>query len=167
MATLTLVHVLISLAGIVSGFVVIFGLLGAKRLDRWTATFLITTLLTSVTGFLFPVHKLLPSHIIGILSLLVLAVAIFARYVRRLAGAWRWIYVVTATLALYFNVFVLVVQSFLKVPGLKAMAPTQSEPPFAIAQGFVLLLFIVLGTLAVKKFQIKPLSVAAAASTTR
>jgi hypothetical protein len=167
MATLTLVHVLISLVGIVSGFVVVFGLLAAKRLDGWTAIFLISTVLTSVTGFLFPVHKLLPSHIIGIISLLVLAVAIFARYVHQLAGAWRWIYVVTATLALYFNVFVLVVQSFLKVPALKAMAPTQSEPPFAIAQGLVLLQFIVLGTLAVKRFQVKPVAVAAAASTTR
>jgi len=168
MAALTLVHVLISLVGIVSGFVVVFGLLAAKRLNRWTAIFLITTVLTSVTGFLFfPFHKLLPSHIVGTISLLVLAVAIFARYARRLAGAWRSVYVVTATLALYFNVFVLVVQSFLKVPALKALAPTQSEPPFAIVQGLVLLLFIVLGTFAVKRFRIDALAAAAAASTTR
>ena len=164
MTTLTLVHVLISLVGIVSGFVVVFGLLAAKRLDGWTAIFLITTVLTSVTGFLFfPIHKLMPSHIVGTISLIVLAVALYARYVRQLAGPWRWTYVVTATLALYFNVFVLVVQSFLKVPALKALAPTQTEPPFAIAQGLVLLLFLVLGTFAVKRFRIEPLSMVTAA----
>jgi hypothetical protein len=144
-----------------------FGLLGAKRLERWTAIFLVTTVLTSVTGFLLPAHKLLPSHIIGIISLLVPAVAIFARYVRQLAGAWRGIYVVTATAALYFNVFVLVVQSFLKVPALKTLAPTQAEPPFAIAQTIVLLLFIVLGIVAFKRFRSEPLPMGAAASTSR
>lgn len=164
MAVLTLTHVLISLVGIVSGFVVVFGLLSAKRLDGWTAIFLTTTVLTSATGFLFPVHKLLPSHIIGIISLVVLAVAIYARYLRQLVGAWRAIYVVTAALALYFNVFVLVVQSFMKIPALKALAPTQSEPPFAIAQGLVLLLFIVLGALAVKRFRIAPISIGATAA---
>lgn len=159
-----LIHVAISLVGIVSGFVVVFGLLGARKLDGWTALFLTTTVLTSVTGFLLPAHKILPSHIIGAISLVVLAVAIFARYARHLDGGWRSTYVVTSTLALYFNVFVLVVQSFMKVPALKALAPTQSEPPFAIAQGIVLLLFIVLGTAGVKKFRIESLSTATAAT---
>ena len=132
-ATYTFLHVLISLVGIASGFVVLFGLLTKKRLDRWTALFLITTAATSVTGFGFPVHELLPSHKVGIISLVVLTAAFFARYRFHLAGSWRWIYVVGAVLALYFNVFVLVVQLFLKVPALKALAPTQKEPPFAAA----------------------------------
>jgi len=153
LSTFTLVHVVISLVGIVSGFVVLFGLLTAKRLDGFTALFLLTTVLTSVTGFGFPFDHLLPSHKVGIISLGVLAVAIAARYLLRLAGAWRWIYVVAAVMALYLNVFVLVVQAFEKVPVLKAMAPTQSEPPFLVAQLVVLTLFIVLGFFAVRKFQ--------------
>ena len=153
LSTFTLVHVVISLVGIVSGFVVLFGLLTAKRLDGWTALFLLTTVLTSVTGFGFPFDHLLPSHKVGIISLGVLAVAIAARYLLRLAGAWRWIYVVAAVTALYLNVFVLVVQAFEKVPVLKTMAPTQSEPPFLVAQLVVLTLFIVLGFFAVRKFQ--------------
>ncbi|HWC17555.1 MAG TPA: hypothetical protein VG498_11105 [Terriglobales bacterium] len=164
MATLTAIHVVISLAGIVSGFVVIFGLLGGKQLDRWTAFFLTTTVLTSVTGYFFPVHKLMPSHIVGALSLVALGFAIFARYNRNLTGRWRATYVVTAIVAQYFNVFVLVVQSFLKIPSLKALAPTQSEPPFEIAQGLVLVLFVVLGTLAVKRFRVESAAVVAAAS---
>ena len=153
LSTFTLVHVVISLVGIVSGFVVLFGLLTAKRLDGFTALFLLTTVLTSVTGFGFPFDHLLPSHKVGIISLGVLAVAIAARYLLRLAGAWRWIYVVAAVMALYLNVFVLVVQAFEKVPVLKTMAPTQSEPPFLVAQLVVLTLFIVLGFFAVRKFQ--------------
>src|SRR5438270_12757556 len=129
-ATYTLIHVLISLVGIASGLVVVFGLLGGKRLDGWTALFLATTVATSVTGFGFPFDHLLPSHKVGILSLVLLTVAILARHAFHLAGAWRWIYVVSAAVALYLNVFVLVVQAFEKVPALKAMAPTQSEPPF-------------------------------------
>jgi len=165
MTTLTLLHVLISLAGIISGFVIAFGLLGGKRLEGWTKFFLTTTVLTSATGFLFfPFPKLLPSHIIGGISLVVLAIAIFARYVRHLSGAWRSTYVLSAILALYFNVFVLVVQSFMKVPALKALAPTQSEPPFVITQGIVLLLFVVLGFSGVKRFRINSLSVSAATS---
>src|SRR2546422_7290377 len=124
-STFTLVHVMISLVGIVSGFVVVFGLLAGKRLDRWTALFLTSTVATSVTGFGFPFDHLLPSHKVGILSLLVLAVAIIARFVFHLAAAWRGIYVVSAVVALYLNVFVLVVQLFEKVPALRAMAPTQ------------------------------------------
>jgi hypothetical protein len=125
----------------------------AKRLDGWTATFLLTTVATSATGFGFPFAVLLPSHKIGILSLVVLAVAIVARYVRHLAGAWRWIYVACAVVALYFNVFVLVVQLFRRVTVLQELAPTQSEPPFAVAQLVVLALFIWLGVRAVKRFQ--------------
>lgn len=164
MTTLTLVHVLISLAGIVSGFVVLLGLLAGKRLDGWTAFFLTSTVLTSVTGYFFPVHKLMPSHIVGAISLVVLALAVFARYARHLLGPWRSTYVVSAILALYLNVFVLVVQLFLKVPALKALAPTQSEPPFAITQGLVLLLFVVMGITAVKSFRIASSSIAVAAS---
>ena len=164
LATLTLVHVLISLAGIAIGFVVLFGLIAGKRLDRWTTWFLTTTVATSVTGYFFPVHMLMPSHIVGAISLVVLALAIYARYSRQLAGGWGSTYVVGATLALYLNVFVLVVQLFLKVPALKALAPTQQEPPFAIAQGILFAVFIVLGIAAVRKFRIEPLPVAVAAS---
>jgi hypothetical protein len=154
--TFTLVHVVLSLIGIFAGLIVMFGLLAAKRLDGSTALFLASTVLTSVTGFLFPFHRFLPSHAVGILSLLVLAIAILARYTFHLAGAWRRTYVVTAMVALYLNVFVLVVQGFLKVPALKAMAPTQSEPPFKIAQLVVLALFIALTILASIKFRNEP-----------
>lgn len=155
LATYTLLHVLISVAGIGSGLVVMFGLLGGKRLDSWTALFLATTVLTSVTGFGFPFDHVLPSHILGILSLVVLAVAIPARYRFQLAGAWRAAYIVAAGMALYFNVFVLVVQLFEKVPGLRALAPTQKEPPFLIAQLAVLLIFAALTILAVKRFHLE------------
>ena len=153
MTALTFVHVVLSLVGIFSGLVVAFGLLAAERLDGWTAVFLATTVATSVTGFFFPFHKLLPSHGVGIISLVVLSVAILARYGRHLAGAWRRTYVITALTALYLNVFVLIVQLFLKVPALKAMAPTQSEPPFKLAQLAVLVLFIVLGIFGTMRFR--------------
>ncbi|MBZ5601982.1 MAG: hypothetical protein LAO79_06725 [Acidobacteriia bacterium] len=156
MPPLTFIHVVISLIGIGSGLVVLAGMLNAQRLDSWTATFLSTTVLTSLTGFLLPAPHFLPSHAIGILSIVVLAVAIAARYSFHLAGGWRTAYVVTASIALYFNVFVLIVQSFLKVPSLHALAPTQSEPPFAIAQGTVLILFVALTILAVKRFHPEP-----------
>ena len=152
MTTLTFVHVVLSLVGILSGFVVLIGMYGSKQGSGWTATFLATTVATSVTGFFFPFDHLLPSHMVGILSLVVLAIAIFALYSRRLANAWRWIYVGSAIMSLYLNVFVLVAQLFAKVPSLKALAPTQAEPPFAIAQGVVLVLFLALGVGAVKKF---------------
>ena len=122
-ATFTAVHVAISLIGIVTGLIVLYGLLTAKRLDGWTAIFLVTTVLTSVTGFGFPFDHLLPSHKVGIISLVLLAIAILARYALHMAGAWRWIYVVSATMALYLNCFVLVVQSFEKVPALKSDGP--------------------------------------------
>jgi len=161
MNTFTLVHVVISLIGIVSGIVVLLGFLSAKRLDGWNAIFLITTVLTSVTGFLFPLHKLLPSHILGVMSLVVLAFALFARYVRRMAGPWRRTYAVTSSIALYFNVFVLIAQMFQKIPALKSLAPTQSEPPFLVVQLVCLVLFTVLTILAAIKF--RPETVVAAA----
>jgi magnesium-transporting ATPase (P-type) len=145
------------LVGIFSGFVVLFGLLRGNRCDGWTKLFLITTVATSVTGYGFPVDRLMPSHVVGFISLVVLAVAIFARYRRHLAGIWRWIYVVTAMIALYLNVFVGVVQAFEKVPALKALAPTQSEPPFARTQLVVLALFILLSIIAALRFRPEPI----------
>ena len=156
MDTLTKVHVIISLIGIGSGLVVVVGLLTAKRLDGWTALFLASTVLTSVTGFFFPFHGFTPAIGVGIISLVLLAIAIIARYPCHLRGAWRWLYVVTAMLSLYLNVFVLVVQLFQKVPALKALAPTQSEPPFQFTQLLVLVLFIALTILAVIRFRIEP-----------
>jgi len=152
----TIIHTLISLVGIFTGFVVLFGLLAGKRLDGWTKWFLITTVATSVTGFFFPFHGFTPAHGVGIISLVVLAVAIYARYPRQLAGHWRWIYVVTAVIALYLNVFVGVVQAFLKVPALKTMAPTQSEPPFKLTQLVVLGLFVVLTIVGAIRFRLEP-----------
>src|SRR6266700_4392710 len=159
-STFTLVHVLISLVGIASGLVVVFGLLTGKRLDGATATFLASTVATSVTGFGFPFDHLLPSHKVGILSLLVLAVAIIARFVFHLAAAWRGIYVVSAVVALYLNVFVLVVQLFEKVPALRAMTPTQKEPPFLLAQLVMLALFVGLTIIAAKRFRMAPVGAA-------
>ncbi len=151
--TYTLIHVLISLVGIASGLIVVFGYLTGKRFDGMTALFLITTVLTSVTGFGFPFDHLSPAHKVGIISLVVLAIAIPARYLYNLRGPWRWIYVVTSIIALYLNVFVAVVQAFEKIPTLKALAPTQSEPPFLVAQIAVLLIFITITILATKKFR--------------
>ncbi len=150
--TYTLVHVIISLVGIASGLVVMFGLVGGKRFDAWTALFLATTVATSVTGFGFPFHKVTPAIVVGILSLVLLALSILGRSVFHLAGGWRRTYVITAVIALYFNVFVLIVQSFEKAPALRKLAPTQSEPPFLIAQVIVLVLFVVIGIRAVKGF---------------
>jgi hypothetical protein len=149
---LTTLHVAISLTGIVSGLVVLYGMLGSQRLGGWTALFLATTILTSVTGFMFPFSGLLPSHVVGLISLVVLAVALLALYGFRLAGPWRWIYVATALAALYLNVFVGVVQAFQKLSPLQSLAPTQSEPPFALAQLAVLAIFLALGFLAVRRF---------------
>ena len=160
LSTFTLVHVVISLIGVGSGLLVMYGLLIGKRLDGATAIFLASTVATSVTGFGFPFAHLLPSPKVGILSLMVLAVAIFARYVFHLAAAWRGIYVVCAVVALYLNVFVLVVQLFEKVPALRAMAPTQKEPPFLVAQLFVLAFFVALTIIAAKRFRIAPVSAA-------
>ncbi len=151
---LTVTHVAISLVGIFSGLIVVFGLFTARGLNGWTALFLTTTIATSVTGFFYPIHHLTPGLVLGIVSLLVLTVAVFARYGRHLVGSWRWIYVISAMISLYLNVFVLIVQAFLKVPALTAMAPTQSEPPFKLTQLVVLALFIVLTIGAVIRFRI-------------
>ena len=155
LSAFTMVHVIISLIGIVSGFIVLFGLFGSHRLPGMTALFLLTTILTSVTGFLFPFEKLLPSHMVGIVSLIVLAIACFALYVMKLSGPWRWIYTLTAMIALYLNVFVLVIQSFLKIGPLHALAPSvpPSEPPFAVVQGIVLVFFIIAIIGAVRRFR--------------
>jgi hypothetical protein len=155
LSTFTLLHVAISLIGIVAGLVVMFGLLSSDRRPGWTALFLVTTILTSVTGFGFPFTQLLPSHVVGIISLVLLAIAVIALYVGHLSGSWRWIYVVTAMTSLYLNIFVLVIQSFLKIGPLHALAPSNppSGPPFAIVQGVVLVLFIVIIVGAVRKFR--------------
>ena len=152
----TQVHVAISLVAILSGLVVLFGMLTSRRLDHWTSFFLLTTVATSVTGFFFPFHGFTPAIGVGIISLVVLAVAIFTRYARHLAGTWRLLYVISATLALYLNVFVLVVQLFQNVAALKVMAPTQTESPFLVAQLLTLILFVVLGILAAIRFRLSP-----------
>jgi hypothetical protein len=153
LATYTTVHVIISLIGIASGFLVLFGLLRGTLFSRWNSLFLITTVLTSVTGFGFPNTKVTPGIVVGILSLVALAIAIFALYARHLNGVWRRTYVITAMTALYFNVFVLVVQLFEKVPAIHALAPTQTEAPFKIVQLLLLILFITFITAAARKFR--------------
>jgi hypothetical protein len=153
MTAFTLIHVLLSLVGIASGLIVVLGMLAAKRLDGLTALFLATTVLTSVTGFFFPYRGFKPSYAVGVLSMIALAIAIFARYSRRMAGPWLRTYAITSVIALYFNVFVLIVQLFEKVPALKAMAPTQSEPPFKFTHLVVLVLFIALGIGAARRFR--------------
>jgi len=142
-------HVAISLLGIASGFVVLFGMLTGDPMASWTAFFLAMTIATSVTGFFFPFQKLLPSHIVGILSLLLLGLAVYARYAAHLVGSFAWIYAVCVVIAQYLNFFVLIVQSFQKVPALKKLAPTQTENPFKIAKGVALLAFVGLGIQAV------------------
>jgi hypothetical protein len=154
-ATFTLMHVVLSLIGIVSGLIVLFGMFRARRLEAWTALFLATTVLTSVTGFFFPRDHVMPSHVVGALSLAVLVVALLALYAYRLAGSWRWIYVTGAVVALYFNVFVGVVQAFQKLPFLQPLAPTQAEPPFVVTQAAVLAIFVGLGIVAVRSFHPK------------
>ena len=162
--TLTFLHVAISLIGIVSGIVVGFGLLSGKRMDTLTSLFLWTTILTSVTGFIFfPFHGVTPGIVVGILSLIVLAIAWVARYNKKMEGPWRKTYVVTAMIALYLNVFVLIAQSFAKVPALHALAPTQNEPAFKIAQLVCLLIFLVWTTGAAIKF--RPAETAAVTAT--
>jgi hypothetical protein len=143
----------LSLIGIVTGLVVAYGLLTQQRLPRWTAVFLATTALTSLSGFPLAPFGFDPARVVGTLSLILLALAIVALYVFHTAGAWRWVYIVGAVAGLYLNVFVAVVQSFQKLPFLHALAPTQSEPPFAIVQGIVLLVFIIIGVLAVRRFR--------------
>lgn len=156
MTPLVFVHVLISFIGIFSGAYVAWAMLRADPVPKWTAVFLWSTLLTSLSGFILPADKFLPSHATGIVSVLVLAFTFYAWYAKKLEGRWRSIYAGTAIAALYLNVFVLVVQAFLKVPGLHALAPKQSEPPFAITQGAVLIGFILLGILATRRFRGAP-----------
>ena len=153
---LTIVHVAISLVGIGAGFVVMWGLLVTKRLNTWTAIFLTATTATSVTGFFFPIERFTPALTLGILSLIVLAPALASRYYYDLAGPWRRTYVITAMIAQYLNVFVLIVQSFQKIPSLSELAPTQSEQPFAVAQLVTLALFIAYTTLAAVRFRPEP-----------
>jgi len=152
----TIVHTLISLIAIFTGLIVVFGMIGGKRLDGWTRWFLITAVLTTATGFFFPFHGVTPAIILGIISIPFLALTIFARCSKQLAGAWRWIYVVGAVMSLYFNLFVLVVQLFEKVPGLHAIAPTQTESPFKLAQLALLISSILLGIVAVVRFRPEP-----------
>ncbi|MGC1372282.1 MAG: hypothetical protein WA824_09100 [Candidatus Sulfotelmatobacter sp.] len=159
-STYTLIHVVISLIGIGSGLVVLWGMMRNKPLDGITAIFLAFTVLTSLTGFGFPFTHVTPGIIVGVISMVLLALAITARYGFHLAGPWRLIYVVTALMALYLNVFVLVVQSFEKVPALHALAPTQSEPPFMGTQLVVLVVFIILTLFAGRKFHPAPASAA-------
>lgn len=148
----TLLHTVLSLVGIATGLIVAFGMLANARLDGWTAIFLATTVLTSLTGFLFPFASVTPAVVVGAISMAVLAIAIAARYAFGLRGHWRWIYVVTALAALYLNSFVGVVQAFQKQPFLQPLAPTQSEPPFLLAQAAVLIFFLVIGAIALRRF---------------
>lgn len=152
----TNLHVALSLIGIVSGIVAMFGLMAGRLLKGWTPLFLSSTFATSVSGFGFPFTQLLPSHYTGIVSLVVLAIAFVALYWGKLAGAWRWVYAVTAVVALYLNVFVLIVQTFLKVPSLRTLAPTQSEPPFLYAQAAALALFAVFAIIAAFRLRVEP-----------
>jgi hypothetical protein len=153
MTTLVFLHVLISLIGIGAGLIVALGMMISKRLPNWTALFLLTTVLTSVSGFFLPADHIKPSHIVGVVSLVVLAIALYALYGRNLQGAWRPIYAATAVLALYLNVFVLIAQAFLKAPALKELAPNGSEPPFLIAQGAGLILFVLIGLVGLVRFR--------------
>jgi hypothetical protein len=162
-ANFTLLHVIISLVAIASGLVVLFGMLGSRRMPGWTLFFLVTIILTSVTGYFFPIHGFTPAHAVGAVSLVILLIALVALYGKHLSGAWRWIYVVTAVTALWFNVFVLIVQSFEKVSLLNPLAP-QVGPPFSepqntyfmIAQVLALAVFVVLGIVAALRFRPGP-----------
>lgn len=151
--TFTFVHVVISLVGIMTGFIVVALMLQSAPIAGWNAFFLVSTILTSVTGYFFPITGLTPAHVVGAISLVILAVALFAVYGKKLVGRWRAIYVVSAVAALWLNFFVAVVQSFNKFAYLNTFAPTGSEPPFAVTQGIVLILFIVLGVAAVRRYR--------------
>ena len=156
MDTYTFIHVLISLLAILTGFVVMLGLLTSRRFSGWTALFLLLTIATCLTGFGFPFTKLLPSHIVGIITLVFSAIATLALYLRRLAGSWRWIYAAAAAIALYLNVFVLIVQAFQKVPALSALAPTGTEQPFKLTQIVVLAVFSLLTLIGMWRFRPRP-----------
>ena len=149
----TTIHVIISLIAIAAGFIAVFEMIANKSLGIWNTIFLWTTIATSVTGFGFPITGITPGIVVGIISLVILTVALFALYAQHLAGAWRWVYIIIAIVALWFNMFVLIVQAFQKTSSLKTLAPTQSEPPFQLAQGAALLAFVALAILAVRKFR--------------
>jgi hypothetical protein len=150
----TLLHVVISLVGIGTGFIVMYGITAGQRLPRWTAWFLAFTVLTSLTGFLFPLKQIGPPHLFGVISLVVLAFALYGLYGAKLAGSWRWIYVVGAVIAQYLNVFVLIAQAFNKIPALNQFAPTQTtEPAFAVSQLVLLAIYVWVGILGVKAFR--------------
>lgn len=153
LAAFTVLHLIISMIAIGLGFIVAGGLLASNRMPGWTLWFLVLTILTNATGVLFPFTKILPSHVVAIISLVLLAVAVYALYGKGLSGVWRTVYVVTAMLALWFNVFVLIAQSFQKVALLNVYAPTGAEPPFAITQGVVLVFFIGLIVLGTRRFK--------------
>ncbi|WP_046829735.1 hypothetical protein [Afipia massiliensis] len=153
LASFTVLHLIISMIAIGLGFVVAGGLLASNRMPGWTLWFLVLTILTSATGFLFPFTKILPSHVVAIISLVLLAVAVYALYGKGLSGVWRAVYVVTAMLALWFNVFVLIAQGFQKVALLNVYAPTGAEPPFAITQGIVLVFFIGMIVVGIRRFK--------------
>jgi hypothetical protein len=159
LSAFTILHVILSLIGIGSGFIVLFGLINGRLLSPWNVVFLVTTILTSLTGFAFPNTKVTPGIILGILSIIVLAIAVLALYVFNLRGGWRRTYAITAMIALYFNVFVLIAQTFEHVPAFHALAPTGTETPFKVAQTLLLILFIVLITAAAKKFRTPLVSV--------
>ena len=152
----TIIHTLLSLIAIFTGFVVLFGLFAGKRLDGWTKWFLITAVATTVTGFFFPFHGITPAIKLGIISSVVLLMTVFARYAKHLAGSWRWIYVIGAVICLYFNLFVAVVQAFEKIPALHALAPTQTEAPFKLTQLVVLLVSALLAIIATIRFHPEP-----------
>lgn len=152
LSAFTVLHTVISLIGIATGIVAVVGMLRGRRLDGWTPVFLISTALTSVTGFMFPFREILPSHVFGVVSLSVLAFVFYGLYLRRLHGAWRWIYVTGAVFVLYLNSVVGIVQSFQKLAFLAPLAPTQSEPPFLIVQAIVLIAFVAAGIVLAKRF---------------
>jgi hypothetical protein len=152
----TIIHTLISVIAICTGLIVLFGMIGGDRLDGWTKWFLSTAVATTITGFFFPFHGFTPAIGLGIISLPFLALTIFARYSKHLAGSWRWIYVIGAVICVYFNLFVAVVQAFEKIPALHALAPTQSEPPFKLTQLVVLLVFALLAIVAAIRFHPEP-----------
>jgi hypothetical protein len=152
----TQIHVAISVIGIASGLVAVRGMLAARIFRAVTVLFLATTMLTCITGFMFPFHGMTPGIVVGILSMVLLLAATLALYSFHLAGAWRWIYVVSSVMALWFNVFVFIAQSFEKIPAFHALAPTQTEAPFKIAQLLALAIFVILGIFAVKRFHPMP-----------
>ena len=148
----TVLHTVISLVALVAGGVVVSGMIRAKRLPGWTALFLAATALTSITGFMFPIKSFTPALAFGVVSLLVLAAALLGLYAFHASGRWRFVYVIGALVALYLNAFVVVVQAFQKIAFLHRLAPTGSEPPFQAAQFVLLVLFVLAGVVAVRRF---------------